>query len=187
MIYTKARHRTDLQEYLVHFIDLQKSFCDVIKAKQNVGLESALELIDEEFKGKQHDALCDAYNTAAILHKLCCSENLYVEFEFLNAKNKEKKEEKKEVEYTSSLGSLLSPELQKLFGCSQTSEEDEETANSDAIDQTVPQGEEEEMTDEEIKALGNKTLICSRYGIPKLSLYNFCNQIKDTDCMKVDL
>ena len=187
-LYAKGKHRKDLFSYLENFVDLQKTFCDLLHSKQRLSLDSAVEVIDEEFKGAQHDALNDAYNTAVVLHKICSCNNDDINpiFEPLNVNAEEEegsKEEEKE-EYTTSFASFLSPDLQKLFGYTSNVEDN---SNSYSTQDEGSLEEEEESFDEEIPALsGVKAEICSKYGIPKYSLYCFCQNISSTTSMKVE-
>ena len=50
-----------------HWVDLQKKFDDRIGLQNNLALNHAVGAMNKNFKGKQHSALADAINTAAIL------------------------------------------------------------------------------------------------------------------------
>lgn len=52
--------------FLEAWKDLQKEFGELIKIKRNISLECAVGAIGAKFQGSQHDALCDARNTAEI-------------------------------------------------------------------------------------------------------------------------
>ena len=80
----KGKHRYDLFATLQDFVDLQDIFGKLISSKTSVGLESAMRLLQMEYKGQVHTALSDSYNTARILHKLFCTESLELDFEYIN-------------------------------------------------------------------------------------------------------
>ncbi len=82
-ISAKARHRYDLLEPLKTFVDLQKTFGDILQAKNAVSFDSALQLSRCQFVGKRHTALAGAFNTARILRKIATSKNFSPTFEFL--------------------------------------------------------------------------------------------------------
>ena len=54
---------------LNHWVDFQKEFGALVHIKRSIKLSDAIDLIGEDFFGKAHDALTDAYNTA-MLYKL---------------------------------------------------------------------------------------------------------------------
>lgn len=82
-ISVKARHRYDLLEPLKTFVDLQKTFGDILQAKNAVSFDTALQLSRCQFVGKRHTALADAFNAARILRKIATSKNFSPTFEFL--------------------------------------------------------------------------------------------------------
>ena len=123
----KGKHRHDLFGTLHDFVDLQNIFGNFISSKTPVGLESAMRLLQMDYKGQVHTALSDSYNTARILHKLFCTESLDLDFEYINPSKEnvaEKKEEK--AEYKCSFASFLSPELLAQFGYSDSEDEEPE-------------------------------------------------------------
>lgn len=124
----KARHRTDLLDVLKTFVDLQKSFGDILGARNSISLQSAIRLSGDRFEGQMHTALSDAYNTAKILHRLCCSRWLNPLFEplYLTARQdvelysrKTKAAFKENNTYNTSMASFMSPELLARFGLAQ--------------------------------------------------------------------
>lgn len=70
-LFLKAKERDDLFENLDTFVDLQRTFGEVLGTKVTIGLETAVRFCHENFSGQAHTALSDAFNTAIILHKLC--------------------------------------------------------------------------------------------------------------------
>ena len=129
---SKGNHRRDLFACLKNFVDLQQIFCRLVSSKVNVSLESALKLLQMEYKGRIHTAYSDSFNTARILHKLFCTDSLEIDFDYINPRTNEDekfKKTQKEI-YSSSFASFLSPELLAQFGYSkesQNSEDDYET------------------------------------------------------------
>lgn len=132
----KARHRTDLLDMLKTFVNLQKTFGDLLNAPKAISLESAIKLSSGKFEGQKHTALSDAYNTAKILHKICCSKSLKPHFEllYLSAKPEVELYSKKtgaepshDSEYKTSSASFMSPELLSQFGLERKKEEEEQT------------------------------------------------------------
>ena len=118
----KAKHRTDLQDNLKTFIDLQKTFSNLICAKQTISLQSAIELSHSKFIGTVHTALSDAYNTARILHKICKNKLLKPHFDFLYYTEKPENDlivkNNKQLNdyYTNSFGSFMSADLLEKYG-----------------------------------------------------------------------
>ena len=82
-ILLKSEQRNDILEFLKTFVDLQKTFSELLSAKKRISLESAIILIRERFIGQQHTAYSDAYNTACILYKICNAKGLKPKFEYL--------------------------------------------------------------------------------------------------------
>ena len=82
----KAAGRADLRCALDNFVDLQKTFGALLGAGKAVSLDAAAQFSHVTFTGKHHSAVADAYNTACILHKICCAKALCPQFDFLGAK-----------------------------------------------------------------------------------------------------
>lgn len=114
----KASHRYDLFACLKDFVDLQKIFGKLISSKVSVSLESAMRLLQMDYKGQVHTAYSDSYNTARILHKLFCTESLDIEFDYINPNENKKKTEYKapKENYNCSFASFMSPEFLAQFG-----------------------------------------------------------------------
>ncbi len=55
-----------LDYMLENWIDFQKDFCKMLGSRRRVSLKDAVFYAGDEFKGKQHDALCDSINTALL-------------------------------------------------------------------------------------------------------------------------
>lgn len=129
----KARHRTDFQENLKTFVDLQGTFMKTLGARIPVSLESAVRLTLGRFEGRQHQASDDALNTALILKKLCCSKLLDPQFEFLHAQPLEVRSWQKSggrngdfAGCTTSFASFMPPELLARFNLSPQQEAQEQ-------------------------------------------------------------
>lgn len=124
----KSGHRFDLFAVLKNFVDLQKIYVNLIGAQRNVSLESAMRLLHMDFKGQVHSALSDSYNTGRIFHKICCSDGLDYELDYINPGREQKKEmaekERKlnQENYGCSLGAFVSPELLAWFGLNKTAD-----------------------------------------------------------------
>lgn len=117
----KAESRDDFLENLDTFVDLQRTFGEVLGTKKTVGLETAIRFCHEEFVGNAHNALFDALNTAVILKKLCTG-GFRPKFHFLSdalldkiEEEKKAAEELKRSERTS-LGDFFPRELLEKFG-----------------------------------------------------------------------
>lgn len=187
-LHVKAKHRTDLLEYLESFIDLQKTFCNLIDAKQSVSLDAAVTLVKSEFEGQHHTALSDAYNTGCILHKLCCCDGLEPEFDFLNMAVRQEEAEnksKKDKEYQNSFAAFMSPELLEMFGYVSAGEGDSSDCDDNYFyDYNDKKGEKREVIDSD-KPLTPEESICIKYNIPSESFNSFAEKIKLTDNMKI--
>lgn len=55
-----------LENLLQHWVDFQKVFGKMLGIEKKIALKDAIGAIGEDFKGRQHSALCDAQNTAEI-------------------------------------------------------------------------------------------------------------------------
>ena len=182
-LYSKARHRTDLFEYLKSFIDLQETFCKLVKSGKAVSLESAVKLVRQDFFGQQHSALSDAYNTGCILHKVCCSEMLNPEFVFLYTElNENESSSTNKNEYQNQFSAFMSPELLSQFGYTYNNNSEYDSDffyYTDMRDnfKTEVEIEKEPETEEDV--------ICIKYQIAAEDFNNFLEKIKYTDNMKV--
>jgi len=61
---------------MAHWADFQKEFGELVHIKRSIKLSDAIDLIGEDFFGKAHDALTDAYNTA-MLYKMVMEEQSF--------------------------------------------------------------------------------------------------------------
>lgn len=127
-LFLKAKERKDLSENLNTFVDLQRTFGEVLGTKISIGLETAVKFCHENFSGQAHTALSDAFNTAIILHKLSLGD-FNPQFHYHNDSESKQTEEEKKAEadlqesYKSSMATFCSPELLEKFGI-KTSQED---------------------------------------------------------------
>ena len=181
----KGKHRYDLFTILQDFVDLQSIFGKLVSSKTSIGLESAMRLLQMDYKGQVHSALSDSYNTARILHKLFCTESLDLDFEYINPSKEVLQDKKKDTaEYNCSFASFLSPELLAQFGYSNTAEEPE------ADDCSY------EETSEDLQALEDSPLygmvddkeiagLCSKYNIEVHSWLKLATEVMNTQEMQV--
>ena len=181
----KGKHRYDLFATLRDFVDLQNIFGTLVSSKTSVGLESAMRLLQMDYKGQVHSALSDSYNTARILHKLFCTESLDLDFEYINpSKETPLNKQKEAAEYNCSFASFLSPEILAQFGYSTTTPEPEieeysyEEASEDlqALEDSPLYG----MVD-------NKEIaeLCSKYNIEVQSWLKLATEVMNTQEMQV--
>lgn len=56
----------ELHRLCDHWVDFQRTFCDLLGIEKRVALKHAINAIQSEFDGAEHDALWDARNTAKI-------------------------------------------------------------------------------------------------------------------------
>ena len=180
----KGKHRYDLFSTLQNFVDLQKIFGNLISSKTSVGLESAMKLLQMDYKGHVHSALSDSYNTARILHKFFCTESLDLDFEYMNpTKETSAEKQRNQAEYNCSFASFLSPELLSQFGyCADAEEEPaatpyEETKEDFQLIKDSPLAGL--INNEEIAGL------CSKYNIEVHSWLKLATQVMDTQEMQV--
>lgn len=182
----KAKHRYDLYSILRDYVDLQKIFGQLLSSKGSVSLESAMKLLQMDFKGQVHSALSDSYNTARILHKIFCTENLTVDFDYINPS---KKNQPKPVEdarnYSCSFASFMSSELLAQFN--HTDSEPVEEINEYA---------QEELEEEETILLENTPLaglvddaeimqLCEKYKISFNEWIKLATAVLETEEMCV--
>ena len=179
----KGKHRYDLFATLQDYVDLQVIFGKLISSKTSVGLESAMKLLQMEYKGQVHTALSDSYNTARILHKLFCTESLEVDFEYINPSKETPVNQKGEEEYNCSLASFLSPELLSQFGYTGVSQEEAEEKFIDNIAEDLQLLETSPLAglinNEEIANL------CSKYNIEVQSWLKLATEVMNTQEMQV--
>lgn len=180
----KGNHRYDLFGTLHDFVDLQNIFGKLVSSKTSVGLESAMRLLQMEYKGQVHTALSDSYNTARILHKLFCTESLEVDFEYINPSKETTVNQKGEEEYNCSLASFLSPELLSQFGYKGAVQEEESEENSiENIAEDLQLLEASPLAglinNEEIANL------CSKYNIEVQSWLRLATEVMNTQEMQV--
>lgn len=63
----KAYHNGRLDEMLDKWVDFQVVYGAMLGFKSQLSLKNAIQSVDYDFKGSQHSALSDAYNTAELL------------------------------------------------------------------------------------------------------------------------
>ena len=181
----KGKHRYDLFRTLHDFVDLQDIFGKLISSKITVGLESAMRLLQMDFKGQVHTALSDSYNTARILHKLFCTESLEFDFEYISPSKETSANSQREiVDYNCSFASFLSPELLARFGYSDTS------AESETEEYSYEEASEDLQALEESPLYGmvdNQEIaeLCSKYNIEVQSWLKLATQVMNTQEMQV--
>lgn len=181
----KARHRYDLFACLKDFVDLQKIFGKLVSSGVPVSLESAMRLLQMDYKGQIHTAYSDSFNTARILHKLFCTETLDLDFDYINPKEKTEKTECKSPKenYNCSFASFMSPELLAQFGWTAEEKTDEDNYEDYGIEEctefleTSPLAEL--VDDEEISSL------CAKYKIKIQSWLKLATEVMDTQEMMV--
>ena len=182
----KGKHHYDLFSILQNFVDLQKVFGKLLSSKTAIGLESAMKLLQMEFKGQVHTALSDSYNTARILHKLFCTESLGLDFEYINpTKENALKNNRNEVEYKCSLASFMSPELLARFGYTGVKEEqsDESECNEEEAAENLAALEESPLYGK----VDNKEIagLCSKYKIKVQRWLRLAEEVMETQEMQV--
>lgn len=184
----KARHRTDLLDVLKSFVDLQKSFGLLLNSPMAISLESAVKLSKQKFDGIKHTALCDAYNTAKVLHKVCCS-SLNVEFEklYLSAEpekdlnfNFSRKNTVKSSDCTASLASFMSEELLAQYGIKKTEVEEK---NAERVIEKASKPKPKNPKKSLFSAL-KKKFLCSKYNIKISDWLKFYVKIMFATSMK---
>ena len=185
---SKGRHRYDLFACLRNFVDLQKIFGKLVSSKVSVSLESAMKLLQMDYKGQIHTAYSDSFNTARILHKLFCTESLEFDFEYINPTEKNGKSENNlpKENYSCSFSSFMSPELLAQFGLSveeveeteeKPSEEKEAAEDSELLDLSPLSGF---VNREEINNL------CTKYKITFNKWLKLATEVMATGEMMVD-
>lgn len=181
----KARHRYDLFACLKDFVDLQKIFGKLIFSKVSVSLESAMRLLQMDYKGQVHTAYSDSFNTARILHKLFCTESLDLEFDYINPKEKKEKSEYKapKENYNCSFASFMSPELLAQFGWTAEEESEDDNYEEYGVEDDIELLESSPLAgfvnDEEINSL------CAKYKITFNKWLKLATEVMDTEEMLV--
>ena len=78
-------------ELLSYWYDFQKEYTEKLGLERIISLEKALDYAGVDFKGRMHDALCDAKNTAELFaivrDEKRCNEILGIVMEALQPKN----------------------------------------------------------------------------------------------------
>lgn len=126
----KAKERDDLFKNLETFVDLQRTFGEVLGTHSSIALGTAVQYCHEVFAGKEHSAIDDAFNTAVILSKLCTCKKFSPQFHMLNesyvAMAEQEKQEEKELHksFSSAFASFLKPEQLKKFGIKKETQEE---------------------------------------------------------------
>lgn len=180
----KGKHRYDLFSTLHNFVDLQQLFGNIISTKKAVGLESAMKLLQMEYKGQVHTALSDSYNTARILHKLFCTESMDLDFEYMNPTKETLVDKKRDVaEYNCSFASFLSPELLAQFGYTDSAEEEKEVNYEEDAAENM-----ELLVDSPLYGMiDNEEIagLCSKYKIEVQSWLKLATEVMNTQEMQV--
>lgn len=118
----KAKERDDLFKNLETFVDLQRTFGEVLGTHASIGLGTAVHYCHETFEGQEHSALADAFNTAVILNKICKANSFNPQFHMLHESSEETiekeriEEEKLSKSMNSSFASFLKPDQLKKLG-----------------------------------------------------------------------
>ncbi len=189
-LHIKAKHRTDLQANLKTFVDLQKTFSNLIHAQKTISLQSAIEFSNSKFIGTVHTALADAYNTACILHKICKNKLLKPQFEFLyNTENPEndlivKDKNAQKDYYTNSFASFMSNELLEKYGLDKP--KDTTPITDDYSKVNIPK--KENLFSKQIQKIFSKqkkVKLCNKYGISIFNWISFNFKISLSDEMKI--
>ena len=183
----KGKHRYDLFACLRDFVDLQKIFGKLISSKVSVSLESAMKLLQMDYKGQVHTAYSDSFNTARILHKLFCTESLDFDFEYISPNDRKDKPEinTPKENYNCSFASFMSPELLAQFGWTveeEISEESYEDHNNETEEDTDLLADSPLaglVDDEEINSL------CAKYKITFSKWLKLATEVMDTEEMMV--
>ncbi|MCQ2602119.1 MAG: exonuclease domain-containing protein [Treponema sp.] len=192
---SKGRHRYDLFETLQNFVDLQQLFGSLLSSKSSISLESAVTLLQMDFKGQVHSALSDSYNTARILRKLLCTEGLQYELHYLNPSSvhapnpytKGKQAEK----YNCSFASFMPADLLAKFGLN----ENTDTAVSEQIETVTNEKAKRILeSEEDISVITNSSIadktdcsviqtLCRKYHIRLQNWLNLAEQVFGTEDM----
>ncbi len=180
----KGKHRYDLFACLKDFVDLQKLFGNLVSSRVSISLESAMKLLQMDYKGQIHTAYSDSFNTARILHKLLCTESLDLDFDYIAPKENKNTEPKSPAEnYKCSFASFMSPELLAQFGLSAETESEEENYED--------YGTEEEIEFFETSPLAGFcsnteiTGLCAKYKIKFNKWLSLATQVMGTEEMVV--
>lgn len=193
----KGSHRYDLFQVLQDFVDLQKIFKNLLASRTCVSLDSAVKLLQMEFKGQMHNAYGDAFNTARILHKLFCTDGLNMDLEsemdYINPSKShaKKKDSKNKVNYGCSFASFMSPELLAQFGYAA---EEESEVEEDWSETESPSTEEENLCVVDMEALNSSPLaglvdsqeigaLCGKYRIEFARWLRVASNVHETEDM----
>lgn len=190
---SKARHRYDLFATLKKYVDLQEIFGNLIASKTSVSLESAMKLLQMEYKGQVHTALSDSFNTARILHKLICTDALDLDLYYLDSGNKNNKEvdpkyKSPSENFSCSFASFMSPDLLAQFG--------HDTEEAEAIEPEL-NDEEEGLSSYELELLESSPLkdnvnnqaltsLLAKYKIPFEKWLTLATETMNTEEMKCE-
>lgn len=183
----KGQHRYDLFACLKDFVDLQKVFGNLLSSHVAVSLESAMRLLQMDYKGQIHTAYSDSFNTARILHKLFCTESLDLDFDYINPKESKKDkntEFKSPAEnYKCSFASFMSPELLAQFGFDSKAEPEEENYEDYGTEEDIELLESSPLAgfidNEEITGL------CAKYKITFNKWLKLATEVMETEEMLV--
>ena len=108
-----------IEKLFDHWIDMQKSFCDMLTEPKAISLKNALELASIKPVGQLHNGLFDANNTALLFAKIAKNKNYQMEMRPI------KREDDRPLCY--SLGDLFTPELLAQMNYSDTEPVEEES------------------------------------------------------------
>lgn len=211
-IMLKAKHRNDIFEYLKTFVDLQKTFSNLLSTNKPISLDSAIALTREKFVGQHHTAFSDAYNTACVLYKISHAKGINPTFEYLYLtsepekdliqKDKVKKQTEKLVsskEYTNSFCSFIDKELLEKWGLAEKYQTENELTNQINIkDEGNKKSQNKIMLsninlvkslrrlkEKLIAKIVEKTVYCKKYGIPLNDFINFSIRMQFTESLNV--
>lgn len=207
-IMLKAKHRNDIFEYLKTFVDLQKTFSNLLSTNKPISLDSAIALTREKFVGQHHTAFSDAYNTACVLYKISHAKGINPTFEYLYLTSEpekdliqnlhSKKHQAKMVsssEYSNSFCNFVDKELLEKWGLAKKYQAETESENQvNIIDKKTQNSKMLKInllktlrnTKEKIIAkIVEKTVYCKKYGIPLNDYINFSIRMQFTESLNV--
>ncbi len=209
-IMLKAKHRNDIFEYLKTFVDLQKTFSNLLSTNKPISLDSAIALTREKFVGQHHTAFSDAYNTACVLYKISHAKGINPTFEYLYLTSEpekdliqnlhSKKHQAKMVsssEYSNSFCNFVDKELLEKWGLAEKYQAETESENQvNIIDKKTQNSKMLKInllktlrnTKEKIIAkIVEKTVYCKKYGIPLNDFINFSIRMQFTESLNVKI
>ena len=183
-IMLKAKHRNDIFEYLKTFVDLQKTFSNLLSTNKPISLDSAIALTREKFVGQHHTAFSDAYNTACVLYKISHAKGINPTFEYLYLTSEPEKD---------LIQNLHSKKHQaKMVSSSEYSnqinikEEGNKKAQNKIMLSNINLVKSLRRLKEKLIAkIVEKTVYCKNYGIPLNDFINFSIRMQFTESLNV--